>query len=63
MSFWDNVKDGITKGVKYAEKGVEMADNAAKSQARRFSDSELKENLKKYPNNKYLLDEANKRGL
>lgn len=63
MSFWDNVKDGISKGVEYAEKGAKMVDDASKSQARRFTDVELKENLKKYPNNKYLLDEANRRGL
>jgi len=45
------------------KKGAEMMDEKAKQIASKASDSELKEALRKNPNNRYLREEAKKRGL
>lgn len=63
MGFLDSVQQGISKATEYAKKGAEMTDNAMKNEVRKFSDEKLREAMKRYPDNKYVLDEAYRRGL
>lgn len=55
MGLWDNVK----KVVSFA---MDAADQGAKKVTKRTSDKQLTDSLKKNPNNRYLKDEAKKRG-
>ena len=52
MGFFDAVK-----------KGVSVADDMAKKQMEKFSDSQIREALDKNPNNKAAQKEAERRGL
>lgn len=56
MWFWEKAKN-------VANATVNKLDEQFEKQTKKMSDSELLEALNKYPNNKYVRDEAEKRRL
>jgi len=58
MGFFDNLK----KAGEYAQKGLEQVDETIKRNIKRASVSELKDFLRKHPNNKYAIEELRRRG-
>ena len=47
----------------FFDKAKEMAEKATSKEVQKATDAQLREILNKNPNNKYAVEEANKRGL
>ena len=59
MGFWDTVKKAVEVSKQIADKGVEIIQ---KELAKR-SDDEIRELVKKCPDNKLIAQEAQRRGI
>jgi len=59
MGFFDTIK----KGAELAKKGADAMDETLKRKASTMNDSELRAVLEKHPDNRYVLEEASKRGI
>ena len=59
MGFWDTVKKAGEVSKQIADKGVEIM----QKELAKKSDDEIRELVKKYPDNKLIAQEAQKRGI
>lgn len=63
MSFWDTTKQLGGSIINLINSGAIKADELTRRQLKRMSDAELLSLKEKQPSNKYVIEEAERRGL